>query len=485
MKRGLVLLLVSVLVLQMVGCQLTVEVQNKSEEKEQVTSEEKVDKNEEKAEKKEESSEDTQKTDETKAEGTGETSATTPGQVPSQTPNNKPTVNNNTSTGTQEVVLEKVEVPDVPEIKQEIQTNSSHSALSTASYYQYSSLSSPEKAVYNDLCNAMKNCEVSVKLGGHKCSTETATKAYYAVIADYPQFFYMAKGFAYTYKSNNQIDEFILMYCDGQAADEIDGQGKLVPKADRNKIGQQIGAFNSTVSGILSSIPTSLNAEEKEKRIYDYIQDTVTYDKQTANSGNTTSHSYDAYGAACNKKAVCEGYAELFQYLCYCVGINATPISGTAKGGAHMWDAVEIDSEWYMVDATWDDLQDNAPANMHGYNYFNITEQEMSRDHSADKTILRVPPCVKQSHEFYKTHALFISSLSSVPSNYRQVIDNMVANGDKYLCIYIGNQNGDFSSYLSNFVFGSVELQAYLQQKGVSLKYDCLQVDKYLYISRQ
>ena len=60
---------------------------------------------------------------------------------------------------------------------------------------------------------------------------------------------------------------------------------------------------------------------------------------------------------------VCEGYAKSMKIFCYYMGINCACVSGTARGtssgtpGAHMWNYVQMDDgNWYLVDATWDDV---------------------------------------------------------------------------------------------------------------------------------
>ena len=60
---------------------------------------------------------------------------------------------------------------------------------------------------------------------------------------------------------------------------------------------------------------------------------------------------------------VCEGYAKSMKIFCYYMGINCACVSGTARGtssgtpGAHMWNYVQMeDGNWYLVDATWDDV---------------------------------------------------------------------------------------------------------------------------------
>jgi hypothetical protein len=62
-------------------------------------------------------------------------------------------------------------------------------------------------------------------------------------------------------------------------------------------------------------------------------------------------------------RAVCEGYARLFASLCSYAGIHSELVRGYAKTNMghtgklfrtnHTWNAVRIDSSWYLLDATW------------------------------------------------------------------------------------------------------------------------------------
>ncbi len=60
--------------------------------------------------------------------------------------------------------------------------------------------------------------------------------------------------------------------------------------------------------------------------------------------------------------AVCDGYARLFQSLCHHANIKAEIVTGYVRTalnrtGAfrsnHTWNAVQIDSTWHLLDATW------------------------------------------------------------------------------------------------------------------------------------
>jgi len=63
------------------------------------------------------------------------------------------------------------------------------------------------------------------------------------------------------------------------------------------------------------------------------------------------------------KKGVCEDYSRLFKALCDEVGLEAEYIVGVSRdhyrpykkvhNNSHAWNAVKIDGEWHLLDATW------------------------------------------------------------------------------------------------------------------------------------
>jgi len=65
-----------------------------------------------------------------------------------------------------------------------------------------------------------------------------------------------------------------------------------------------------------------------------------------------------------SKKAVCEGFAQLYAHLATLCGLKSQVITGDSKTlvsdigrrrlrSNHAWNSVEIDGKWILVDATW------------------------------------------------------------------------------------------------------------------------------------
>lgn len=92
------------------------------------------------------------------------------------------------------------------------------------------------------------------------------------------------------------------------------------------------------------------------KSVHDYLCEIGTY--PDLNSADYTGNCHDAYGCLVEKKPVCQGYADAFKLFCDYYNIPCVCIGGKASGGAHMWNAVQMDDGyWYLIDATWDDQE--------------------------------------------------------------------------------------------------------------------------------
>ena len=124
------------------------------------------------------------------------------------------------------------------------------------------------------------------------------------------------------------------------------------------RMGDFMGGVQSAVAE-LNEQTVGMDMEQKIKRIHDYICQRVTY----RNDNTLWVHSAASLFLDADPAFVCEGYAKSMKIFCYYMGINCACVSGTARGtssgtpGAHMWNYVQMDDgNWYLVDATWDDV---------------------------------------------------------------------------------------------------------------------------------
>ena len=185
--------------------------------------------------------------------------------------------------------------------------------------------------------------------------------------------------------------------------------------------------------------------------------------------GSVIPHAWDVYGALVEGKIVCEGYSKAIVYLCHCVGINATTVSGYSDNVRHMWNAVQIQNAWYMLDATWNDAELEVPV----YTYFNITTSELERTHIIS-TQLIYPICTATENSFINVYALDVAN-HTLPSNYKTFIDRVITNNEKYLILNIGSDGTTMKFLRENFVSPQAPVIQYLKEQGyrveISLSY--------------
>ncbi len=360
---------------------------------------------------------------------------------------------------------------------------SDNKAVPQSDYYQYNTLSGSEKELYERIAEKIAKSKYIVDVNDLSLTEEQVLSVFQKVLADYPQYFYVSKSCMVAYGTRkSKIRAVILRYTDGDNTDEFDKNLSLVRVADRDIINQKIAALQSEVKTVVSKINGNLPSVLKEKIIHDYIVKSVNYDTQTADNVKnlyvTLPHAFDLYGAAVENKAVCEGYAKLFQYLCYNVGINSTQIIGTGNNGNHMWNAVCIDNKWYQVDVTWDDADDYI-----SYNYFNLTSESMRNDHTPDSLDISVPECNSTASSFDSVFAVRIKDLKTDPENYENAVLNTAKLGDKelYVCFDedISNASSDIK-YMKRYMFKeSSAFNKYLKKHGITLENSLIQIGRY------
>ena len=110
--------------------------------------------------------------------------------------------------------------------------------------------------------------------------------------------------------------------------------------------------------------PTSSDLE-KVRSFYVWVTYNIAYDVQAFQQYRPGHYQPATPNEVLSRrKAVCQGYADLFQALCQHYDIKCFVVPGYSKGlnrrepqditrGDHAWNAVKIQDAWYLVDATW------------------------------------------------------------------------------------------------------------------------------------
>lgn len=121
-------------------------------------------------------------------------------------------------------------------------------------------------------------------------------------------------------------------------------------------------------------ITDDMSEYERVRFVFDYIVDNKEYTTQTYNNGQS------AYSFFKNGKGVCHSYALAAAKLLDKAGVQNHFVFGDTNQQrnvvAHTWNKVMIDDEWYNIDTTWADKEDNRDE------YFLISDKALSGTHT-------------------------------------------------------------------------------------------------------
>ena len=168
--------------------------------------------------------------------------------------------------------------------------------------------------------------------------------------------------------------------------------------------GLQHKAFVENATRDLLNQLSGKSEYEKVKGVYEYLIDNTIYD--LAYKGKTI------YELFYHGRAVCEGYARATQYLLDNLGMEVIYVVGDAgKPGrteSHAWNIVKVEGEYYQLDTTWGDPVSEDGTQSKNFNYFLVTDEEMSRDHFQERYDL--PYCSATDCNYYHREGNYLVS---------------------------------------------------------------------------
>lgn len=239
--------------------------------------------------------------------------------------------------------------------------------------------------IYDTILAGLMNGETTIQIYpdnsysyNAKYTVANVRGLYELVLSDNPQIFWLSNNFGYSYyeDANHTGDDAVVT--------------KLSVNIDAGlDVASAKALFDKRIKSFTEGLNLSSTASqyEKSKEILDAVVEHIVYD-------GTLSQPYvhSAYGALVNGLAVCDGYAELYQYLLYLNGIQSYRVTGVADSGNktenHAWNLVRIDGQYYFSDPTWAD-----GTNKPFYQYFNATSAYMGKTHILSLQPVDIPTC--------------------------------------------------------------------------------------------
>lgn len=132
-------------------------------------------------------------------------------------------------------------------------------------------------------------------------------------------------------------------------------------------------AYEAAKSVLREIVSDDMSDYEKTLAIFDWLCYNVAYDHNLLEltDSETTQELYNYRGFYIEGvlfdggQAVCDGIGKTFVLLCGLENIECYKVTGRANNEGHAWNKVKLDlngdgvTEWYAVDATWNDLVDD------------------------------------------------------------------------------------------------------------------------------
>lgn len=286
--------------------------------------------------------------------------------------------------------------------------------------------------IYSEL----KKCQTKIDISRF-CTSLTPNDAdyifntYFDTLYEYPDIFYTTDSVSFTYStdSNNFIS-----FCELQ----------ITYPYDKDTLNKIITDFSLKVEEINDLYLQDIsNPLELEYEIYDYIINNTKYDYENLQSNTIPYISHTAYGSLINGIAVCDGYSKAAKVLFNLVGIDSGIIVSYEMN--HAWNYVKFDNQYYHLDITWADP--SFDTGKHNYNYFNLSDEEMRKDHIWPNTY---PSFTSDKFSFLREdigYKAFRLKDKIYYSNYENKIKSISISGDASEVILENTPFNDFIGY--------------------------------------
>ena len=172
------------------------------------------------------------------------------------------------------------------------------------------------------ILEGLKNRQERIDISAYEIPRSAIGTLYYRVVNQHPELFYVGGKFS-CWTSNDLVTVIAAEY------------DPAYTQAEEER-------FRQKVAEIMSEVDDSWPTLGKILYLHDYL---VVH--------NEYATGYNAYDALVEGHSVCQGYALAFRYLMSQIGVYCDFI--TSEALCHAWNLVELDGEYFYVDATWDD----------------------------------------------------------------------------------------------------------------------------------
>ena len=113
-------------------------------------------------------------------------------------------------------------------------------------------------------------------------------------------------------------------------------------------------------------------------------------------------------------RGVCEGQNALLLYCLRRAGVTCVQVLGKGRTENHCWAMVWLNGEPVHCDVTWEKPGKGVML----YRYFNLTDEQIARDHSGFAG-QNLPACCTETYSYYRLHGHSVCSLAELAGHLR------------------------------------------------------------------
>lgn len=200
--------------------------------------------------------------------------------------------------------------------------------------YGYEQLEESYQEAYLQIYNALLHHEENVIITG--IDKDMLEKLYVCVRNDHPELFWMDNKYSYSTMFNDTVIKVNFSY--------------LMDQEKAKTVQQEIEKVKDECMAKLNS---DFDDYQKVRTVYEFVIDRCAYVLEGDNDQNIVS-------VFLSGESVCAGYARAVQYLLLNMDMKCAYIEGygnkeSGESVRHAWNMVNINGDWYYLDATWGD----------------------------------------------------------------------------------------------------------------------------------
>ena len=251
-------------------------------------------------------------------------------------------------------------------------------------------------------------------------------------------------------------------------ARDIFGHVAICPQYFFSK--EKVKEYNRKIEKVVNLLIDELKLTEgsdyeKELKIHDWICKNVSYDMEGSDTNNPARMiaSHSIIGVFAHHRAQCEGISKAVKVLLNAVDVRCIVVTGeSVKNGKrvpHAWNMVNIDGQPYHLDVTWDIGAIEPSFKRTPYDYFNLSDQMIGKEHKADT---QLPSCLSMQHNYFKAN----KKTYWMKSQAMAYVEKALQDGDTELYFRIEGRN--VASDVAEKIYDQICI--FSSEKGIAVK---------------